>query len=820
MPDDERRSRPWLEGIGGDLRHGARVFARRPTLTALVVLTLSLGIGANAAIFSVAEAVLLRPVPYANAERLVWLMDGQTDGRGPTSPTVPEAIDVAAASRQFDRVAYFDTRDFQLLGGDEPERVVGARVEPSLFPMLGIQPALGRVFTAADTRTGNMAVVVLSGGLWRRNFGADPSVIGRTLNVNGTVHEIVAVLPDSFSFSYLSSAPIDLYVPYPVSPEYTSRAGEFAGVRRVSVLASLKAGASLETASAELRTIAAAMAAAHPAQYGGRQGPSAASFFMVAQPLRESLTRNSRPVLLMLFGAVVLVLLIACVNTAQFLLAQAIEREPEVAVRSALGAGRARLMRQFMSEALLLVGAGGLLGVAQSVWLTSALRALVPRGTPLVGNIGLDVRVVLFLLATTILTAIGCALVPALRFSDVGVAQRLANRSGGTRRGRLRLLLIAVEVAMSVILLMGAGLLLRSLWQLQREQGGFTTDQVAVLRIRGIGGGGGLGDTYARYLTQIASLNGVEAAGMTSSVLPGRPGTGFTIVGEPEDAAARKRQMASYQIVSAGYFAALGIPLEGGRLFGDDDIGGRPAVAIVNREMAQQFWKGGSPIGRQIRAGDGPRAQTMTIVGVVGNVRPPFQMGDAPQLYVSYQQQGEPNMALLIRTAPQTPLPLAAIKQAIWSVDSRQAVFGVTTVEQQLSQAMAGQRAMTLLTGGFAVLALIISLSGLYTVVTYLVSRRFKEIAVRRAVGATTTDVVRSLVEPTLRWTAGGLIVGAAAAVGGSRVLTAAVTIVTPLDAALTATVVGIYLIVVLAVLGAASRGALRIDPAAALRAD
>ena len=540
----------------------------------------------------------------------------------------------------------------------------------------------------------------------------------------------------------------------------------------------------------------------------------------MVQPLRESLTRNSRPVLLMLLGAVVLILLIACVNTAQFLLAQAIEREPEVAVRSALGAGRARLIRQFVSEALLLVGAGGLLGLVQSIWLTSALRALVPRGTPLVGGIGLDARVVLFLFAITILTAIGCALVPALRFSDAGVAQRLANRSGGTRRGWLRLLLIAVEVAMSVVLLMGAGLLLRSLMHLQREQGGFTSEHVSVLRIRGIGGGGGLGDTYARYLTQIANLNGVAAAGMASAVFPGRPGSGFTLAGEPDDGAARRRQMASYQIVSAGYFAALGIPLEAGRLFNDDDTGARPPVAIVNREMAQQFWKSGSPIGRQIRAGDGPRARTMTIIGIVGNVRPPFQMGDVPQLYVSYLQQGEPNMALVIRTAPQTPLPLAAIKQAIWSFDSRQAVFGVTTVEQQLAQAMAGQRAITALTGGFAVLALVISLSGLYTVVTYLVSRRFKEIAVRRAVGATAIDVVRSLVEPTLRWAAAGLMAGAAAGVGGGRAMTAAVTVVTPVDAALTATVVGIYLLVVLVVLGAVSRSALRIDPAAALRAD
>ena len=809
----------WLDGLGGDVRHGIRVFGRVPMLTALVVLTLSMGIGANAAIFSVFQAVLLRPLPYPDAERLVVLLDGRAGERAVTTPTIPELVELRSTSRSFEAVTFFDARDFQITGGDEPQRVVGARLEPSFLSMLGVHAALGRVFTEVDGRDGNTAIVLLGNGLWRRYFGSDPAVIGRTLNLNGASHEIVGVLPETFSFGYLSSASIDLYVPYPTSPEYMSRAGQFANVRRVSALARLATGTSLDAATSELSALAAGMAASHPDLYGARSTGTDGGFLMTVQPLRESLTRNSRPILLMLLGAVGLVLLIACVNTAQFLLAQAIEREPEVAVRSALGASRGRLVRQFVSEALLLAGAGGLVGVVQAVWLTRVLRRLVPLGTPLVGGITLDGPVLMVLFGVTSVTAIACVLVPAMRFSQVNLVQRLDGRGSSAGRGRLRHAFIAAEVAMSVILLVSAGLLVRSLQELQHAQGGFTSDRVTILRMRGIGGGPPLGDMYARYLARIGEVDGIDAVGVSGGVLPGRPGVSFTVVGEAVDSAAQSRQQASYQIVSAGYFAALSIPLEAGRLFTDDDATGKPAVAIVNREMAQRFWRDGNPIGRQIRAGEGPRAATMTVVGIVGNVRPPFQNGDVPQLYVSYRQQSEPNIALVVRSSGSTA-PVAAIKQAIWSVESKQAVFGVDTLEEQLSQATVNQRAIATLIGGFAALALAMSVSGIYTVITYLVSRRFKEIAIRRAIGATSRRVVWSLAGPTLRWTIAGLAAGVIGAVAGTRVLRAAVTGVIPLDAALTAAVAGMYLAIVSLVIAAAARRALQIDPVSALRTD
>src|SRR6185503_14577794 len=603
-----------LEGLAGDLRHAWRVCARQPLLTGLVIVTLSLAIGANAAVFSVLQAVLLRPLPYQNADRLALVVEGRRGDRSLSSPTVPEMLELRAASRSLDRLTFFDSRDFQIIGGDEPERVAGARVEPSFLSTLGVRPEAGRIFGEGDA---GREIVVLSSGLWRRNFGGDRSVIGRTLSLNGTPHEIVGVLPDTFSFGYLSPASIDLFIPYPMSAEYTSRTGEFAGVRRVQAVARLANGVSLEAASAELATIATAMAAQYPQAYKG-SGANNAAFFMTVQPLEEWRANQSRPVLVMLVGAIALVLLIACANTAQFLLAQAIEREPEVAVRSALGANRARLLRQFVSEGVLITGVAGAFGVLQAVWLTNVLRSLIPRGTPLVSDIAVDAGMVLFLLTVTLASGVACSLAPALRFARTDVVQGFNTRGASAHRSRLRQAFITAEVAMSLVLLVGAGLLLSSLLALQREQGGFSTDRVTSMRIRGMDSGGTTGEVYGRYLQEIARVPGVDAVGMASSVMPGRPGTAFTIEGASGTAADLARQRASYQIVSSGYFATLGIPLETGRFFNEDDAAGRPPVAVVNREMARRFWPDGNPVGRRIRAGDGPRNATMTVIGIAG----------------------------------------------------------------------------------------------------------------------------------------------------------------------------------------------------------
>ena len=820
--EDMRAARvaTWFDGLGADVRHGIRVFAHHPLLTCLAVLTLSLGIGANAAIFSVFEAVLLRPLPYSGAERLVVLLDGRLEDRTVTTPTIPELLDVRGSARSFDALTFFDTRDFQIAGGSEPQRVVGARLEPTFFSLAGVTPALGRLFDETDRRDDNPATVVLGSGLWRRNFGADPGVVGRALIVDGAACRIIGVLPDSFSFAFLSSASVDLFLPYSTSSEYLSRAGQFANVRRVNAIGRMAPGASIETVNAELAVTSAAIAAAHPDLYTTRGRTAAGGLLITASPLQDVLTQSSRPKLLLLFGAVGLLLLVACVNTAQFLLAQALEREPELALRAALGASQARLIRQAVTEALLLAGAGGIVSLAPALWLIRGLTSLMPPATPVVGRIGLDPHALGFMAVATLVTAIASVLAPALRITRGRVMGRLRTRGMDGGRGRLRSILIATEVGVSLVLLVGTGLLLRSLFELQRAQGGFTADGVSVLRMRGMSSGTGTGELGRRYLEQIGRVPGVQAAAMSSGALPGGPGTAFTILGEGSNSAAVAQQRASYLIVSGSYFAALGIPLEAGRIFTEDDAPGRPPVAIVNRELARRFFADQPALGRQIRAGDGPRAATMTIVGIVGNVRPPFQTGDVPQIYVSYRQQGEPNIVLTVRTAPGAAPPIAAVKQAIWRIEPRQAVFDVKTLPELLSQRTANQRAIAILIGGFATLALAMSIVGVYTVITYLVSRRFKEIAIRRAIGASGRDLLWSLARPTLVWTIGGLVAGGFVAVSGGRALRAAVDGVLPLDPALTVAVSASYLAIVLLVIAAAARGALRIDPIVALRAE
>jgi predicted permease len=426
----------------------------------------------------------------------------------------------------------------------------------------------------------------------------------------------------------------------------------------------------------------------------------------------------------------------------------------------------------------------------------------------------------LFMLAITGLTSIVCVLVPVFQLSYARLAGRIENRAAKASRARARQWFIVAQVAMSFVLLAGAGLLVRSLRELQRNQGGFSVERVSLLRMRGMASGPGLGELYSRYLLRIAELPGIEAVGASSNVLPGPPSTRFTILGPGSSNADPARQEASYQIVSGGYFNALGIVLEEGRLFTDDDSEGRPGVVIVNREMADLLWPGRSPLGQMIRAGTGPRDATMMVVGVVGNVRPPLQVSDVPQLYVSYRQQSEPNIALLVRTRPGMSLPVADIKQAIRGVDARQAVFGITTADEWLSRVTASQYAVAMLTATFAALAVTMSVAGLYIVVTYVASQRSREIAIRRAFGAPAAAIVWSVSAPTVRWTIVGLGIGTFGAIASTRVLRASLSGVSALDTSLLMLVGALYAAVVLAVIVAATRRALSAQPMSVLRRD
>jgi len=811
----QARVASWVDDFAADIRYAFRVFARQPVLTGIAVLTLSLGIGANAAIYSVLNAVLFRPLPFPDADRTVLVNERLRSGGG-TSPTIPEILDIRARSRTLDVVTFFDTRDAQIDGGSEPAYVSTTRVDPAFLPLMGARPALGRLLTDADSAEGSARVVLLSDGLWRRNFGSAPDAVGRSITVNGASHLIVGVLPPAFTVAFIAGEP-EMYLPYPLVPAYTQRSGEFANVRRVPTLARLKPGVSLDAASADLAAVAAGLIAEHPhlyAEFGG-----AANFVIDVQPLRAAVGESGQRPLYMLFGAVVLVLLIACVNAAQFLLSHAIEREPEVALRSALGAGRARLVRQSLSETLLLACSAGALGLVQAFGIVSVLRSQLPPML-MVGRIDVDFRVLGFVAALAFGTTLVCGLVPSLRFSRPLLRPSLDARGSTTRRSRARQVLIAVEVALSVVLLVQAALLMRTVGVLQRAQSGFSPESVMALRIRGMAGGPALGTTYQQFLERISALPDLARAAMTGSVLPRFPDAPFTIVGNAETDAASPRQSASYQIVSPGYFAVLGIPFLQGRSFADTDTVGTTPVAIVNEQIARRHFPAGDPVGRQIRAGVGPRAATMTIVGVVGNVRPVMQNDDVSQLYVSYLQQSEPNMTVLVLPTAGRTVSLDAIKRAIWSVEPRQAVFSVVPLDEMLAQRVHGHRFVATILGSFAALACVMSVAGIFAVISYLTSRRLKEIALRRAIGAQHSDVLRLLSGQTFAWTLIGLAFGAGGAYIASRTVGATVPNVVPLDFWMVAlTSIGYLIVVAIATILPALQ-ALRVDPASALRAE
>ena len=803
---------PWPDRFLSDVRYGVRVFSRQRLRTVIALLTLSLAIGANTAIFSVLNAVMFRPFPFPAADRAVLVVERLRSGGG-TSPTIPEILDLRARSRTLEAVTFFDTRDFQVDGGLEPVRVLGARVDPGLLPFVGARPAHGRLLTDADSADAGAAVLLLGDGLWRRNFGADPTVVGRPFIVNGVAHTIVGVLSPDFTLSFISGEP-EIYVPYPLTPTYTQRTAEFANVRRVMTLGRIAPGVSRDVVSAELETIAAALAAEHPALYADFGG--AANFVIDVEPLRESITYSSRTSLLLLAGAVGLVLIIGCVNAGQFLLTQAIEREPEVAVRSALGASRGRLITQFLSETLALSFAAGAFGVLQAMWLVPALRSLLP--VLMVGRIELDLVALAFTGVVTLATTLLCGLVPAFRFSRARLTASFDTRAAIGRRGRARHILVAVQVALSLVLLIQAALLVRTLQAFYRAQSGFSADGVTAMRIRGMGAGNVLGTTYAQFLERVPAASGAVAA-MSSSPLPGWPGTAFSIVGRAEDAAARSRQTVSYQIVSPEYFSVLRIPLRDGRTFAATDTAAAPPVAIVNEELVRRYFAGTSPIGQQIRAGAGPREATMTVIGVVGNVKSVGQRDDVAQLYVSFLQQAEPDMFVLVRSTA-APVSIDAVKRAIWSVEPRQAVFGIRAFDEMVSQSVQRGRVITILITSLAALAVAMSMAGVFAVVSYLTSRRQKEIALRRAIGAQRGDVLWLLSGQTFRWTLAGLAAGIGGAVLAGGALRATVAGLADLDAAIVAYTCAGYLVVAAAAMLIPAARALRVDPATALRSE
>jgi putative ABC transport system permease protein len=795
-----------------DVRFGLRVLFKHPGFTAVAVLTLALGIGANSAIFSVVNAVLLRPLPYKQPAQLVRLYESLPGG-GEGSVSVPNLNDWREQNDVFTAIAAYEYSDFSLQNQDQPERVIGARVSPNLFEVLGVAPQQGRALAEGEDRAGNHRVVVLGHALWQRNFAGDPQAVGRQITLGGESYTVVGVMPESFEFPQFRTA--QLWTPLVFSERMAASRGSHA----YNALGRLKDGVSLERAREQMTTIARRLEQQYPDAQTGRG--------VRLIELQEEVVQGVRPALLMLLAAVGFVLLIACTNVANLLLARAATRRREIAIRTALGAGRLRLIRQFLTESVLLSLAGGALGLVLAQWGVDALASLAAESLPRVSGVGLDERVLGFTLLLSLVTGIGFGLAPALQISKADVQDALkegGNAVNSPRGKRLRAVLAVAEVASALVLLIGAGLLVKSFIQLQNVQTGLRPENVLTMRLTlpatKYDTNQKATDFHRQLLARVAALPGVEAVGEVNMLPVQSFGTNGTIQveGQPPDPPERA-PLVEFRAASPGYFGALGIPVVAGRNFEARDDENAPPVAVVNQTFAKRFFPNEEAVGKRIRMGE----TWMSIVGVVGDVKQGgLTRAVSPEMFAPYTRPLWPgmtqNMSLVVR-AQGDPAALApAIKREVLSVDPNQPVYSVYTMEQVLERSVSGRRLNMLLLTIFAVLAVTLAMIGIYSVMSYLVTQHTREIGIRMALGAQPRDVLRLILGQGLWLALLGVVLGAVGALALTRLMSNLLFGVTATDPL--TFVVGAALLLLTALLACyiPARRAMKVDPLIALR--
>ena len=810
----EARGVRMLQDLWQDLRYGARKLLKSPGFTLVAVMTLALGIGANTAIFSVVNAVLLRPLPFPDSERIVAL-SGVNPSKGITDSNMsaPDFADWKEQSRSFEQVACLFTGGSLLVSGEEAERVRGTSVTEDFFPLFRTPALLGRPLESDDSKKDATAVAVLSHGLWQRRYGGDPAVVGRQIMVGRGSVTVVGVMPPGFNFPERT----EIWFPLSLDP-----AAERRDNRYLEVFARLKPEATLARGQAELDAVNARLAQSYVETNRG--------WDVRLTNLRERLVGSMRAPLLVILGAVALVLLIACVNVANLLLARSAARRKEFAVRDALGASRGRIVRQLLTESFLLSLAGGAAGVLLSLWLTQLLVGLIPPDTPRLDEVRPDARIFGFALAVSVCAGILFGLAPALQASrrDVSETLKEGGRTGveGGRRNRSQSVLIVSEIALSFMLLAGAGLLVRSFMRLRDVNPGFNQAGVLALRISASGvqypAGPARAELYRQVTERLGSLPGVEAAGAVLSLPLGGDtfNVGRSFIREGRPATPEESANASYLVATPGYFRALGIPLVSGRVFAAQDSEKTPMVVVINETMARRFWPGESPVGKRItiwRDEKFPRE----IVGVVGDTRSNPAEPAGAQMYVPYAQ--DPNwssLSLVVRTSADPSSLTAAARNEVHALDKTIPVYNARPMSDVVAASMAERRASTLLVGAFALLALLLALVGIYGVTAYYVTQRKHEIGLRMALGARTSHILGLVVGRSLRLTLVGLAVGLCGALALTRVLGSLLFEVKPADpVTLAAAAVLLGAIALLASLLPARR-ATRVDPLIALRAE
>ncbi|HEY2973894.1 MAG TPA: ABC transporter permease [Pyrinomonadaceae bacterium] len=804
-----------METLLQDIRFGLRMLARNGAFTFVALLTLALGIGANTAIFTVVNAIVFRPLPYSAPQQLVgvWTKDLKRPGsQHPAS--MPNFRDWQQQSQLLSGLAAYAFNRFHVSGNEGPDETRGVFATTNFFEVMGVKPVLGRALQPADERE---RVVVIGDVLWRRRFNADQNILGKTINLNAETFTIVGVMPASFRFPtpdielWSSLAPI-----YTVGSKTT---GDWINSRTLNgyrVVGRLKEGVLQEQAQAEMNTIADRLAKDYPDSNAGTG--------VVLVPLRTQMVGDYQKPLVVLLVAVAFILLIACANVANLMMARTAARDREIAIRRAMGAGQLRLIRQMLTESVLLSALGGLIGLLLATWGVQLLLGLAPKDIPRLEGVSVDRWTLLFTFLITVATGVLFGLAPAWHARRLSLNESL--REGGrgiaglARVKRLRSLLVMSEIALAVVLLIGAGLMLKSFQRLTDVDPGFNPDNLLTMAV---------GLQFVRYqdpgkqvaffeqaLQRVRSLPGVVAAGACTSLPPSyiQQSTGFTIEGRPAEPGTQP-PLAIYMPATPGYLEALGVPLISGRTISDADTGQAPGVVVINQTLATRFFPNEDPVGHRMTISSVVR----TIVGIVGDAR--YQglgVESGPQTYVPHAQSPYPGMRIIVRTTVDPSSLVSAVRTQIQSVDSEEGPTRFAPMTQSLSDSVAQPRFNTFLIGLFAVLAFMLSAIGIYGVVNYDVTQRTGEIGVRMALGAQSHDVLRLILRQGLLLTLGGLVAGIGGAILLTRFLTGLLFEVKPNDPITFAVVASLLATVAIAACLIPARRATKVDPLVALR--
>ena len=753
-----------IDNLLRDVTYSSRVLLKNYAFTFVVILTLALGIGANTAIFSFANGILLRPLPYPQSDRLV-VLDENALKRGVNSISVsyPNFLDWREQNRSFQDVAAYQSRRFALTGAGEPVVVPGCHISHGLFEVLRVSPQLGRTFTADEDTPDGDNVVILGQDLWQRNFGGDPNIVGQKIMLSNRARTVIGVMPRGFRFPEIA----ELWVPLALTPQIFTR-----NDHGLDAIARLKDGVNINEAQAEMNTIAARIEQQNPVTNEGL-GVNVIS-------LHKNLSGDYREALLILLGVVGCVLLVACVNVANLMLARATARQKEFALRAALGASRWRIVRQVLFESLLLAIVGGALGFLLSIWALRLLLKAIPFELPFWMNFNLDLRVLGFTIGITLLTGLIFGAAPALQTSGVDLNDTLkeGGRSSGTIRGRARSLLVVTEIAMSLVLLVGAGLMIQSFLRLRRVNIGLDPKNVLTATVI-------LPEAkypkeeqcalfFKQLLERLRNLPGVETASATGTLPLGGATWGRSLTVEGRQVlSVGQAPIVQHTVVTPGYFRTMGIPLLAGRDFTDADAKGAPDVTIIDERLAREYWPNESPIGKRVRFGPPEDNEPWhTIVGVVSTVRHQRVQEDTRKsVYLPHQKVPTNGLSLVARTSSNPKDFVAAIRREVAQLDPDLPVSGVSTMEEVVAEAIWQPRLYATLFAVFASGALILALIGIYGVMAFLVQTRTHEIGVRMALGATARDVFKLIVGRGMKLTLLGIVIGVGGAIALTRLM-------------------------------------------------